>query len=175
MSTMASQITSLTLVYSSVHSGADQRKHQSSASLAFVPGIYRWPVNSPHKRPVTWKMFPFDDVIMKRKDINICFNCENAHRIVMLPRNNAAFNTLRPRHIDRHFPDDVSKCIFLNEKVWISIGISLKFVFHGPTYNMSTLFQILIGEKPLSEPMMPSLLKHICVIRPDWVNGLTGH
>ena len=64
MSAMASQITSLTFVYSTVYSGADQRKHQSSASLAFVRGIYRWPVNSPHKGPVTRKMFPFDDVIM---------------------------------------------------------------------------------------------------------------
>ena len=61
MGTMASQITSLTIVYSIVHSGADQRKHQSSASLAFVRGIHRWPVNSPHKWPVTRKMFPFDD------------------------------------------------------------------------------------------------------------------
>ena len=43
---------------------ADQRKHQSSASLAFVRGIHRWPVNSPHKWPVTRKMFPFDDVVM---------------------------------------------------------------------------------------------------------------
>ena len=52
---MASQITG---------SGADQIKHQSSASLAFVRGIHRSPVNSPHKGPVTRKMFPFDDVIM---------------------------------------------------------------------------------------------------------------
>ena len=59
------QITSLTIVYSSVHSGSDQRKHRSSASLAFVQGIDQWPVNSPHKWPATWKMFPFDDVIMK--------------------------------------------------------------------------------------------------------------
>ena len=44
---------------------ANQRKHQSSASLAFVRGIHRSPVNSPHKWPVTRKMFPFDDVIMK--------------------------------------------------------------------------------------------------------------
>ena len=57
-------ITSLTIVYSTVYSGADQRKHQSSASLAFVWGIHRGPVNSPHKWPVTRKMFPFDDVIM---------------------------------------------------------------------------------------------------------------
>ena len=66
MSPMASQITSLGIVYSSVYSGADQRKHQSSASLAFVRGIHRGPVNSPRKRPVTRKMFPFDDVIMFR-------------------------------------------------------------------------------------------------------------
>ena len=64
MGTMASQITSLTIVYSTVYSGADQRKHQSSAALAFVRGIHRGPVNSPHKWPVTRKMFPFDDVIM---------------------------------------------------------------------------------------------------------------
>ena len=64
ISTIASQITSLTIAYSTVYSGADQRKHQIFASLAFVWGIYRWLVNSPHKWPVTRKMFPFDDVIM---------------------------------------------------------------------------------------------------------------
>ena len=66
---MASQITSLTIVYSNVYSGSDQRKHQSSASLAFVRGIHRGPVNSPHKWPVTRKMFPFDDVIMRMRYI----------------------------------------------------------------------------------------------------------
>ena len=64
MGRIASQITSLTIVCSTVYSGADQRKYQSSASLAFVRGIHQWPVNSPHKWPVTRKMFPFDDVIM---------------------------------------------------------------------------------------------------------------
>ena len=59
-----SQITSLTIVYPTVYSDADQRKHQSSASLAFVRGIHRWPVNSPHNGPVKQKIFPFDDVIM---------------------------------------------------------------------------------------------------------------
>ena len=63
MSRMASQITSLTIVYSTIYSGADQRKHQSSASPAFVRGVHRWLVNSPHKWPVTQYMFPFDDVI----------------------------------------------------------------------------------------------------------------
>ena len=58
MGTLASQITCLTIVFSNVHSVADQRKHQSSASLAFVRGIHRWPVNSPHQGPVTRKVFP---------------------------------------------------------------------------------------------------------------------
>ena len=65
MGAIASQINSLTIVYSTVYSGADQRKHQSSASLAFVWWIHQGPVNSPHKWPVTRKMFPFDDVIME--------------------------------------------------------------------------------------------------------------
>ena len=64
MGAIASQITSLTIVYSIVYHDADQRKHQSSASLAFVRGIHREPVNSPHKWPVTRKMFPFGDIIM---------------------------------------------------------------------------------------------------------------
>ena len=65
MGAMAPQITSLTIVCSTVYSDADQRKYQSSASLAHVRGIHRWPVNSPHKGPVTRKMFPVDAVIMK--------------------------------------------------------------------------------------------------------------
>ena len=64
MRAVASQITSVSIVYSTVCSGADQRKQQSSTSLAYVRGIYRGPVNSPHKGPVTRKMFPFDDIIM---------------------------------------------------------------------------------------------------------------
>ena len=61
---MASQITGVSIVCSTVCSGVDQRKHQSSASLALVRGIHRWPVDSPHKGPETRKVVPFDDVIM---------------------------------------------------------------------------------------------------------------
>ena len=68
MGTMVSQITSLTIVNPIVYSDADQRKRHSSASLAFVRGIHRGPVNSPHKWPVTRKMFPFDNVIMRQGD-----------------------------------------------------------------------------------------------------------
>ena len=64
MGAIASLITSLTSVYSTIDLGTDQRKHQSSASLALMWGIHRRSVNSPHKWPVTRKMFPFDDVIM---------------------------------------------------------------------------------------------------------------
>ena len=71
MSAMASWIISLTIVYSTVYSVADYKRYQSPASLAFVRGIHRWPVNSSHKGPVTRKMFPFDDVIMQRQPI--CF------------------------------------------------------------------------------------------------------
>ena len=81
MSTVASQITNLSIVYSTVYSAADQRKYQSSASLAFVRGFHRWPVNSPHKGPVTRKMFPFDDVIMIWWRHHVKF--EN-HRIIFI-------------------------------------------------------------------------------------------
>ena len=64
MGSMASQITSLTIVYSTIYSGADQRKHRGSTSLAFVWRFHQWPVNSPHKWPVMWKMFPFDDIMV---------------------------------------------------------------------------------------------------------------
>ena len=64
ISAMASRITGDSIVCSAVCSGADQSKHQSSTSLAFVRGIHRWPVDSPHKGPVTRGMFLFDDVIM---------------------------------------------------------------------------------------------------------------
>ena len=84
-------------------------------------------------------------------------------------------NTLRPRQDGRYFADDVLKCIFLNENVWISLKIPLKFVPRGPINNIRVLVQIMAwcrpGDKPLSEPMMVCLLTHICVTRPQWVNS----
>ena len=80
-------------------------------------------------------------------------------------------NTLRPRQNGRHFADDMFKCIFLNENVWIPIEIALKFVPKSSINNNPTLFQIMArrrpGDKPLSEPMMVSSLTHICVTRPQ--------
>ena len=82
-------------------------------------------------------------------------------------------NTLRPRQNGRHFPDDTFKRIFLNDNVRISIKISLKFIPKGPIINIPALIEIMAwrrrGGKPLSEPLMVSLLTHICVTRPQCV------
>ena len=84
------------------------------------------------------------------------------------------FNTLRPRQNGCLFADDIFKRIFLNENVWISITISLKFVPKGPMNNIPALVQIMAwhrpGDKPLSEPMLVGSMTHICVTRPQWVN-----
>ena len=83
------------------------------------------------------------------------------------------FITLRPKQNGRHFPD-IFKWIFVNENAGIWTKISLKFVPRSPINNIPALVQILAGhrpgDKPLSEPMMVSLLTYICVTRPQWVN-----
>ena len=82
-------------------------------------------------------------------------------------------NTLRPRQNGRYFADDIFKCIFLIENAWISLKISLTFVPKVRIDNIPALIQIMSwrrpGDKLLSEPMMVSLLTHICVTRPQWV------
>ena len=83
-------------------------------------------------------------------------------------------NTSRPKQNGRRFAHDVFKCIFLNEKVWISLNISLKFVPKVPNDTIPALVQVMAwrcsGDKPLSELMMVGLLMHICVTRPQWIN-----
>ena len=111
MGAMASQIISLTVVYSTVYSNADQRKHQSSASLAFVRGIHRWPVNSPHKWPVTRKIFPFDDVIMAS---------------IFLVHAQATQLTR-----GGHFVDDIFKYISFCENCCVLLQVSQNFVSSG--------------------------------------------
>ena len=82
-------------------------------------------------------------------------------------------NTLRPRQNGRHFADDVFKCIFLNENLWISLKIPLKRVPNVRINNIPAFVQIMAwcrsGDKPLYEPMIVSLLTHISVTRPQWV------
>ena len=84
------------------------------------------------------------------------------------------FNILSPWQNGRHFPDDIIRCISKNEKFCILIDISLKFFPKGRINNIPALVQIMAwrwpGGKSLSEPMMVSLLMHICVTWPQWVN-----
>ena len=87
------------------------------------------------------------------------------------------FNSLRPRPNRHHFANDISKYIFENENEWISPRISLKFVPKVRINNIPALVQIMAwrrpGDKPLSEPMMASILTHICVTQPQWVKETT--
>ena len=107
-------------------------------------GIHWWLVYSPHKGPVMQQAFPIYDI-----------------------------NTLRPRQHGRHFADVTFKLIFLNENLWISIW--LKLVPKGPINNIPALVQTMAWRRPddkrLFEPMMVSLLTHICVNRPQWVKS----
>ena len=86
-------------------------------------------------------------------------------------------NTLRPRQNGRHFIDGIFKCIFRDEKILISTNISLNFVSKRQINNIPALVQIMAwrrsGDKPFSEPMMVSLLTHICVTRPQWVKHVS--
>ena len=108
MGAMASLITSLTSVYPTVHPGADQRMHQSSASLAFVRGIHRRPVNSTHKWPVTRKIFPFDDVVMYtswllRQHMDDRTLWGNRGRYKASVQNHQAFYTVRIIYMYNHW------------------------------------------------------------------------
>ena len=91
-------------------------------------------------------------------------------------RRSLIIHTLRPRQNSRHFPDNIFKWIFLNENVWISINISMKFVPRGQINNIPTLVQVMAwrrpSDKPLFEPMLVRLPTHICVTRPQWVKAM---
>ena len=99
--------------------------------------------------------------LLSDESVNLCW--EHVSPIYSLFQSPAQFNTLRPRQYGRHFADDIFKCIFLNENVWILTRISLKFILKGPINNIPALVQIMAwrwpGDKPLSEPMMVRLPK----------------
>ena len=110
------------------------------------------------------------------KHLIISVNCMSGQALQGSINIYFAFNTLRQRQNGCYFPDDIFKCIFLNENVWIAIKISLKFVPKGPISNIAALVEIMAsrwpGHKLFSEPMEVSLLTRICVTRPQWVNYL---
>ena len=110
--------------------GADQRKHQSSSSLAFVRGIRRWPVNSPHKGPVTRKMFPFDDVIMPIQYLRRCL-------IFLWIQKHWGLNKMGCR-----FTGDIFRFILLKNHVWF-IWISIKLISVGSMGNTRALAHVM--------------------------------
>ena len=111
MSAMASQISSISIVWSTVCSGADQIKHQSSASLAFARGIHQWPENSHHTEPVTRKMFPFDDVSMTNRmndalylrHLHIFWRCYRCITVKSTPGLHPKANILISTCFEQHF------------------------------------------------------------------------
>ena len=176
-----------------LYSDADQRKHQSSASLAFVWGIHRdrWiPRTKGQLRgkffhlmtsscyvqgqtippeALEFKALGFGDAHMRQ------ITGSNLGHVMALILFGAKplFNSLRPRRNRRHFADDIFKIIFVNEIALILIKLSLKFVPKGSMNNITALVQIMVwrrpGDKPLSEPMLVRIPTHICVARPQWV------
>ena len=138
MTTIASQITSLMIVNSTVYSGADQSKHQSSSSLAFVWGIHRGPVNSPHKWPVTRKMFPFDDVIMwMLQKWNVCLsNFKAAQKMCILsPKSiNELLLQLGSHwicHADQNFVHIFYETVLLTMYIWNEKLMIIKHIINN--------------------------------------------
>ena len=122
MDTMAYQITSLIIVYLTIYSGADQRKHQSSASLAFVRGIHRWPVNSPHNWPVTRKCFH----LMTSSWIGT-YPAISAwgHVLLSLPYKNAIYAPVRgvSMLVENHFCSESARCSDRHVIPWWWLGV----------------------------------------------------
>ena len=149
----------------------------------FLAGIIlcMWPANQRWRYNVTSPLIGWADI---QYGPCLCITVQSHYysislytaKLVTNENQESLFNTLRPRQHDRHFTDDFFKRIFLNENLIVSIKISLKFVPKGPINNIPALVQIMAwrwpGDKPLSEAMMVSLLTHICVTRPQWVNIL---
>ena len=117
MTMLASQITSLTVVYSIVYSDVNQRKHQSSASLAFVREIHRGPVNFPHKWPVTRKMFPFDDVIM----FHVMLCCTTMAITYLDSNSDSLHHCLRERAVAQLVPASTTS------QGWLAVNVLLLY------------------------------------------------
>ena len=94
---------------------AYQRKHKSSASLAFVRGIHRWPVDSHHKGPVTRKMFPFDDVIMIKRGpwSTICNSVPTLHINMFVMYHHGSCHLIYYRQSDKTIVSNLSQCWYL--------------------------------------------------------------
>ena len=170
MSAIASKITSLKIAYSTVCSGADQRKHLSYASLSFVRGINQWPVNSPHKGPVTRKMLPFDDVIMKSQRFNLlcvlsrmscCANCGDSDD---LRRHNCVLSrlgTVRLWMISVNISRDQ---LYAINQLLIYVTLNIESNTELYAYSRKTLWSTFLGPSKLADAF---ILMKICVSELD--------
>ena len=160
MGAIASEIISLTTVYSTVYSGVDQRKHQSSASLALGPFPAQMASNADNVS-IWWRhhSFPEKKCIRLRE---ICIiQCSVFCDLARSPRTfkvNLPLKNLRPRQNGRVFVNDFFKNFSLNNCFYLLIKIPMIFVTKGPINNIGTSIHIMVwrrsGDKPLSEPMM---------------------
>ena len=126
--------------------------------------LYQWNPREKFWAPI-WK------VRIKTKLLTEIF-VTRLYKVVVFSHNDDCllrlpFSTLRPRHDGHYFANDIFKCSFLSENVRISIKIPLKFVPKRRINNILALVQIMAwrqsDDKPLSKPMMKSLLTHMCV------------
>ena len=173
MGAIASEITSLTIVYSTVYSDADQRKHQSSASLTFVRGIHRWPVNSPHKWPVTRKMFPSDDVIMVKLTVWWCnSDCRNKPKSATRKSHLSCLSSvickyeypLEENHCPWHPRPCLIKCQPFVGKYWIACELP-----NLPNFRRNDLIVSMIEVVGIkSWPHSRNFCVHVSVAAGEW-------
>ena len=128
-------------------------------------------MGSPLKDPVMQGVFLCHDFIL----FNACvapFACYFTLGKIWLPTH--AFITLRLRQNGHHLQDDIFKCIFFNEDVWISSKISLKFLPKGRIYKMRALVQIMAWRLTghYLNQWCPMLPMHICITLPQWVSSM---
>ena len=111
--------------------------------------------------------------LLPKVDILMCYGVSKYHRYGIDILFSRGVNILRPRQNGRQFPYNIFKCYFLNETPQMLINSSLEFVLKDLVNHTPAFVQIMAwdrpGDKPLSKPVMSSLLKHICVTRPQWV------
>ena len=163
MSAMVSQITGVTITYSTVCSGADQRKHQSCASLTFLRVIHRWPVNSPHKGPVTRKMSSFDNAMIWKMPadlftINILYTVWLGHKKTAFCRH-FKLHLRDEKNSDSHFTDFFPKGLTTNMSVVIEVACSDQS-YHPHWLWLSSPGHICVNN--INELMIRLYLIHLC-------------
>ena len=136
MNKVASQITSVSIVCSTVSSDTYQRKHQRSASLAFVRGIHRWLVNSPHQRPITRKMHPFDDVIMEWWNVPYTVPVTGMETIVTRTRLHYIRDNLVPGICSRYKPAVMEKNMSFPAKIQAALSLYSALSIYGRHFSL---------------------------------------